>query len=105
MANALEQGIPFDPMRFREEIKSVEQSIARLEMLLKQYRTCFGLKGFKELPKKIRNEAIFLENTWKGLEEKLKEVEGIEMPYYFIRKQTKVKAGKLLQEAFEIANN
>ena len=101
MTNALEQGIPFDPMRFREEIKSVEESLTRLEMLIKQHKRQPSRKSLE----KIREEATFLKNSWRELEGKLKEVEDIEMPYYFVRKQTKVKAEKLIQEAFDIGNN
>ncbi|MBI4232441.1 hypothetical protein HY605_04375 [Candidatus Peregrinibacteria bacterium] len=101
MTNALEQGIPFNPMRFREEIKGIEESITNLEMLIKQHKR----QTSRKLLEKIREEAAFLKNSLRELEGKMKEVGDTEMPYYFVRKQTKVKAEKLLQEAFAIANN
>lgn len=98
MPNALDRGTPFNPMRFRDEIKAVESSIARLEMLLKRHKTYFNLRE-KDLPSKIKQETTYLGNIWRELESNFKEVEDIEIPYFFLREHTKWEIARLLGEA------
>ena len=102
MSDAFQVGTPFNPMRFREEIKNLELSMARLELLLKQYKTGFGLKDYHDLTEKIKEESDYLKNSWQDIERKLKDVEKTELPYYFIKEQTKRKINRLLEEVSEL---
>ena len=87
MFDTFQRGTSFNPMRFREEIKSLELSMTRLELLLQQ-----------KLSAKIKQEAGYLKNSWRELENKLRGAEKAEAPYYFVREQTKRKIDWLLGE-------
>ena len=98
MPDAFHEGISFNPMRFREEIKTVDISSDRLELLLKRYRNRITVKEREVLLTEIREEAAYLENSWQALESKLIEIEKAEIPYYFIKEQTTRKINRLLEE-------
>jgi hypothetical protein len=102
MTGAFQAGIPFNPMRFREEIKAVEFSSDRLELLLKRYGARITVKEREVLLTEIREETTYLENSWQALESKLLEIEKTEIPYYFIREQTKRKIKQLLEESSKL---
>ena len=102
MTDVFRGGIPFNPMRFREEIKAVELSNDRLELLLKRYRTRITVKEREILLTEIREEAAYLENSWQELEHKLEKVEKAEAPYYFIKEQTKRGINHLLEEVSKL---
>lgn len=102
MPNAFERQAQFDPMRLKEEIKNIEQSIARLEQLLKQYKKYFGVKGYEKVPYKIYEETNYLQKRWKEFEWKLRELESTDIVGYFITDMTKIKIENLLQEAANI---
>lgn len=104
MTDAFQQWIPFNPMRFREEIKAVELSNDRLESLLKQYETHITIRVHEVLSREIREESVYLTNVWQLLEDKLQKIEKAEIPYYFLRKEIKEKVEHLLQEANKINN-
>lgn len=102
MPYAFQRWIPFNPLRFREEIQGIEFSIIRLESLLKQYGSGIGVKESEVLSKGTREESSYLKNIWQELEHKLEEVEKAEIPYYFIREQTKRKINCLLEEVAKL---
>lgn len=102
MTGAFQAGIPFNPMRFREEIKAVEFSSDRMELLLKRYRTRITFKEREVLLTEIREETTYLENSWQELENKLEEVGKVEVPYYFSKEQTKRKIKQILEEVLKL---
>lgn len=102
MTNALDRGTPFNPMRFREEIKNVELSVAKLELLLKQYKICLGLKEHTELAAKINQEFVYLKNSWQDLERKLQDIAKTELPFFFIKEQMKKKINHLIEEVSQL---
>ena len=98
MPDAFQRGPPFNPLRFREEIKTVEISSDRLELLLKRYRTRITVKEREVLLTEIREEAAYLENSWRKLAHRLNRGGEIEIPCYFIKEQTKRGINHLLEE-------
>ena len=86
----------------RIRFQNIEQSIARLEKLLKQYKKHIGVKGYEKVPYKIYEEANYLQKSWKEFEWKLRELESTGIVGYFITDMTKIKTENILQEAANV---